>query len=101
MTPKLFLALSLTFAIAHGANAQALAGAAKWADSAAREIEAASDAGDAARLRNARTLLDRALTVFPKDALLLHYKGYELYREASLEEGLGHHDKTEPILEDA
>ncbi|HUQ98593.1 MAG TPA: tetratricopeptide repeat protein [Gemmatimonadaceae bacterium] len=79
----------------------ALTGASKWADSASREIDAASDAGDLARLRAARTLLDRALTAFPNDALLLHYKGYELHREASLQEGLNHRDEIEPLLDEA
>jgi tetratricopeptide (TPR) repeat protein len=78
-----------------------LTGAAKWADSAAREIEAATDAGDLARLRNAGVLLDRALIAFPNDPVLLHYKGYELHREGSLMEGLGKHDSLGPVLDGA
>jgi tetratricopeptide (TPR) repeat protein len=78
-----------------------LTGASKWADSASREIEAASDAGDINRLKAARTLLDRALVAFPNDALLLHYKGYELHREASLQEGLNHQDEVGPLLDEA
>jgi tetratricopeptide (TPR) repeat protein len=90
-------------AISTGAFAQApvLTGASKWADSAAREINAATDAGDLTRLRSAKTLLDRALVAFPNDALLLHYKGYELHREASLQEGLGHRADVEPLLDEA
>src|SRR4051812_38513275 len=89
--------------VAQGTAAQttSLTGASKWADSASREIEAASDAGDITRLKNARTLLDRALVAFPNDALLLHYKGYELHREASLQEGLNHRDQIEPLLDEA
>ena len=83
------------------AQAPAFTGASKWADSAAREIDAATDAGDVTRLRGARTLLERALVAFPNDALLLHYKGYELHREASLQEGLGHHAEVEPLLDQA
>ena len=104
MNRKTFSTLIVASAIAaSGLNAQtaSITGAAKWADSASREIEAASSAGDATRLRNAKTLLDRALTVFPKDALLLHYKGYELFREANLLEGIGKHDETEALLDAA
>jgi tetratricopeptide (TPR) repeat protein len=83
------------------AQTSELKGASKWADTAYREIEAGSDAGDIARLKAARTLLDRALIAFPNDALLLHYKGYELHREASLQEGLSHHDEVGPLLDEA
>jgi tetratricopeptide (TPR) repeat protein len=66
-----------------------LAGAADWADSAARLIDKATFAGDLQGLRSARSLLDKALIAYPDDALLLHYQGYELYREANLLDGLG------------
>ena len=103
---KGFLSIAFVLASAVGvrtsaAQMGALTGASKWADSASREIEAASDAGDIVRLKNARTLLDRALVAFPNDALLLHYKGYELHREASLQEGLNHRDQIEPLLDEA
>lgn len=99
----LSLLTASALAISSGAFAQtpALTGAAKWADSAAREIDAATDAGDMARLRGAKTLLDRALVAFPKDPLLLHYKAYQLHREASLQEGLGHRAEVEPLLDEA
>ncbi|MEP6730895.1 MAG: tetratricopeptide repeat protein [bacterium] len=61
-------------------RAQALTGAAKWADSARREIDAAALAGDMNRLAETRTLLDRALATFPEDPMLLHYQGYAIYR---------------------
>ena len=66
-----------------------LTGAAGWADSAARLIDRATLAGDLAGLRSARSLLDKALIAYPNDALLLHYQGYELYREADLLDGRG------------
>jgi tetratricopeptide (TPR) repeat protein len=66
-----------------------LIGAAKWADSAARLIDRATIAGNLEGLRSARTLLDQALVAYPNDGLLLHYEGYELYREAGLLDGLG------------
>jgi len=100
----LSLLIVSALAISHTALAQApsaLTGATKWADSAAREIDAATDAGDLTRLRSTKTLLDRALVAFPNDPLLLHYKGYELHREASLQEGLGHRAEVEPLLNEA
>ena len=100
-TLTLFAASTLAMASAAFPQAPLLTGAGKWADSAAREIDAATDAGDVTRLRSAKTLLDRALVAFPDDALLLHYKGYELHREASLQEGLGHRADVEPLLDEA
>jgi tetratricopeptide (TPR) repeat protein len=82
------------------AQSPALTGAAKWADSAAGEIDAASDAGDMTRLRAARTLVDRALTAFPNDPLLLYYRAYALHREAGLQEGLGHRSDLGQVLDD-
>lgn len=98
---SLLTAFALVISSAVLAQTPALTGAAKWADSAAREIDAASDAGDITRLRGAKTLLERALVAFPKDPLLLHYKAYELHREASLQEGLGHRAEVEPLLDEA
>ena len=60
----------------------------RFADSARREIEAASLSGDIARLQGARAMLERALTAFPNDPLLQHYQGYSLYREATLMQGM-------------
>ena len=61
-----------------------LTGAAKWADSAGLLIDQATFAGDLLGLRDAGALIDRALIAYPNDALLLQYRGYELYREAGL-----------------
>jgi tetratricopeptide (TPR) repeat protein len=66
-----------------------LSGPAQWADSAARQIERATIRGDLEGLRSAKLLLDRALAAYPNDPLLLHYQGYELYREAGLLDGRG------------
>jgi tetratricopeptide (TPR) repeat protein len=84
-----------------GAQAPALTGASKWADSAAREIDKASMTGDLARLEGARTLLDRALVAFPNDPLLLHYQGFALYREGGLLDGLRRSAEVAPLLEKA
>jgi tetratricopeptide (TPR) repeat protein len=85
----ILLALTLSGVSATALRAQALTGAAKWADSARREIDAASLSGDKNRLNDARTLLDRALVAFPNDGLLLHYEGYAAYRALSLATVLG------------
>ena len=73
----------------------------RWADSARREIEAAVPAGDRARLEAARTLLDRALTAFPRDPLLQHYQGYALWREAALLLGSDEREAARSLLEQA
>jgi tetratricopeptide (TPR) repeat protein len=46
-------------------------------------------------------LLDRALVAFPDDALLLHYQGYALWREAALVLGMRKPDEARPLLEAA
>jgi tetratricopeptide (TPR) repeat protein len=58
------------------------------ADSARVLIESAALQGDLPRLVAARTLLDKSLRTKPTDALLLHYRGYALYRMANLRNGV-------------
>jgi tetratricopeptide (TPR) repeat protein len=88
MTKHILSFITITIAAAAPSTSVAqsaqLSGTAKWADSAAREIDRATIAGNLDRLRQARSLLDRALAAYPNDALLLHYEGYELYRESGL-----------------
>jgi tetratricopeptide (TPR) repeat protein len=74
----------------------------RWADSARGLIEAGTQQRNIAQLENAHAILDRALTAFPNDPLLLHYLGYALYREgvfASTDPKLK--DKTESLLDSA
>jgi tetratricopeptide (TPR) repeat protein len=66
------------------AAAAQLMGAAKWADSARLMIERASINGDGALLDQAIATLDRVLTVTPGEPMLLHYRGYALYRKGGL-----------------
>ncbi|MGH7577297.1 MAG: tetratricopeptide repeat protein [Longimicrobiales bacterium] len=91
--------LSIAFAVlatcASAATAQELTSAAPWADSARREIEAANLTADTTRFAAVRVLLERALTAYPDDALLLHYQGYALYREATLRMGRWNQDVGE------
>jgi tetratricopeptide (TPR) repeat protein len=97
MKTRLLLATVLLSAVA---EAQALTGRDKWADSARIEIDAAMPAGDVARIRQAGAMLERALTVFPDDPLLLHYLGYSRYREANLMRGKQVDEKQyRPLLE--
>ncbi|MDQ2890918.1 MAG: hypothetical protein M3R65_10280 [Gemmatimonadota bacterium] len=55
-----------------------------WADSVRVEIAAGVESESVQRIKNAQAIAERALTAFPDDALLLHYSGYAMYREASL-----------------
>jgi tetratricopeptide (TPR) repeat protein len=97
---KSLLSIVLGVAVASGAGAQPKppAGAAKWADSVRVAVEAAQIAGDLDGVRAARALAERALTLFPDDALLLHYQGYALYREASSMMGRGQTGGVAPLL---
>jgi tetratricopeptide (TPR) repeat protein len=65
-----------------GAQQPALTGAARWADTVRVTIEQANLRGTAADLAAAGALAERALTAFPNDGLLLHYRAYALYRQA-------------------
>ena len=54
------------------------------ADSIQSEIVAAYVRGDDARLAAARALAERAVAIHPEDALLHHYLGFALYRQAAV-----------------
>jgi tetratricopeptide (TPR) repeat protein len=95
---SIVLATALVLPSPSSSQTPTLTGAAKWADSAARVIDRATIGGDLAGLQNARALLDRALVAFPNDPLLLHYQGYELYREASMLEGMQRGGESGPLL---
>ena len=69
------------------AQTPALTGAARWADTVRVSIERAVISGDSRALVAAGAMADRALTAFPNDPLLLHYRGYALYRELIPEAG--------------
>ena len=70
------------------------------ADSARRSIEVATLAADPAALAQVRAFIDRAVTRYPNDAWLLHYRGYALYREANVRQGRNAED-TGTLLEHA
>jgi tetratricopeptide (TPR) repeat protein len=93
---------ALFFVATTAAAAQTIAGLDKWADSARVEIETATALGDLNRIREAGALVERALTAFPDNPLLLHYLGYARYREATLMQGKKYDDKEyRPLLEAA
>lgn len=78
------LTLAAVTLAAPGVAAQSPSGRDRWADSARVLIDAGTQRSDAKMLAEAGVLLDRALEAFPSDALLLHYRGYGLYREGML-----------------
>lgn len=98
-TMHLLIGVTSVLCFAPAANAQELTGATRWADSARLEIEAANLMADTARFAAVRVLLERAMTAYPDDALLLHYKGYALYREATVRMGRWSQDVGELLRE--
>ena len=73
----------------------------RWADSARRAIEAATTSGDPRRIAAARAVVERALAAFPDDPLLVHYRGYALWREASVTLGTSEPRTARPLLQEA
>ncbi|MGI8508407.1 MAG: tetratricopeptide repeat protein [Gemmatimonadaceae bacterium] len=84
MSRRLALAMIALLGPSNVLHAQQLTGRDQWADSARVRIDAATQHNDVAALETTRVMLDRALAVFPRDPLLLHYLGYSLFREAIL-----------------
>lgn len=81
--------LALSIVVAQTGAAQSSPATTKWVDSVTKLIEAGITTGQPSGLDQAIALLDRVLTVTPNDAIMLHYKGYALYRKAN------------PMMEDA
>ncbi|MCC6242419.1 MAG: hypothetical protein IT353_06235 [Gemmatimonadaceae bacterium] len=83
-------------------SAPALNGAARWADSARVLLDRAVVTDSVSLFTSSAALLDKALTAFPNDPLLLHYRAYGLYREAMRADGGdGMSDATEASLKRA
>jgi tetratricopeptide (TPR) repeat protein len=83
------------------ATAQGLTGAARWADTVRRTLDAAATGGDVNAIRTARALADRALLAFPDDGLLLHYQGAAIWREAQVRMGAGQEAESKALFERA
>ena len=94
------VAFALTIALSH-VGAQPLNGVAKWADSARVLIEFANARADQSALEQALAVLDRVLTVTPDEPMLLHYKGYALYRQGGMLMGASRMKEAKEILEAA
>jgi tetratricopeptide (TPR) repeat protein len=93
--------LVLTVAIAlAGCRADAQTAPSKWADTLSAEIQKAFLDGDIAKVTAARAFADRVATAFPDDALVLHYQGFALWREATAMMGRSGGDPY-PLLERA
>ena len=86
-TRRVLVAAVSLGAVAASVSAQAPSTAQQWADSAQKAIVTANLAGDADAILAARALIDRVLTRFPDDPWLLHYRGFALYREATVRQG--------------
>src|SRR4029078_9909276 len=78
-----------------------LTGTAKWADSASREIEAATATSDLNRLTTAAATMDRVLMLTPNDPLLLYYRSLAPYRKASLYTGMKKNAEAKRALDEA
>ena len=79
----------------------ALTGATRWADTVQRTLAAAVMAGDVNAIRAAKGLAERALLAFPDDAMLLHYQGTAIWREAQLRLGMEQEDEAKVLFERA
>lgn len=73
----------------------------RWADSAARAVEAATARNDAGALAGVRAVLGRALALTPNDPLLQHYQGYAAYREAVARLAAGDKAGARRLLDEA
>ena len=69
-----------------------------FADSVRKLIDAGVDAGDAATVERAITLVERALTAFPTSAILQHYHAFGLYRLAAMQLGTKGRDEARESL---
>jgi hypothetical protein len=83
------------------AQTTTLTPAAKFVDSARVGIDSAVAANDSPGLDRVVVVLDRALTAFPKDAYLLHYRGYANYRRVVNLFRAGQMQKAAPFLSSA
>jgi tetratricopeptide (TPR) repeat protein len=107
MTHRTILRRTLTAAcclttLASAARAQPAAGIARWVDSARTLIDGAMAANRPDAFDGVVALLDRVLTVTPGDPILLHYKGFALYRKSNLMQGAGAKEpEIEAVLREA
>jgi tetratricopeptide (TPR) repeat protein len=78
------------------------AGTSRWADSVSKLVAQAMAGNSTALMDEAIALTDRVLAVTPKDGVMLHYKGYALYRKGNLMLGArAKESDLKPVLEEA
>ncbi len=82
-----------------GSTAAAQNAPAKWPDTLRTEIDRAFIGGEMPKIQAARALAERVATAYPDDALIQHYLGFALYREATLV--MGQNGNATPLLERA
>lgn len=100
LTSYAAVVVALTISLSR-AGAQPLTGVAKWADSARVLIESVNLGGDPQTLEQAVAILDRVLTVTPDEPMLLHYKGYALFRQGGILMGGNRMKEAMDVLEAA
>lgn len=83
MTHRIILSLLVALATLPSYAASQSPAIIKWADSANKLIDAGIASGQPAGLDQAIALIERVLTITPNDGLMLHLKGYALYRKAN------------------
>lgn len=98
---SILLVSALTAATLGAQTATTPVGTVKWADSVSRLI-ALDEVRLAGDLDQAIALAERVLSVTPNDGVMLHYKGFALYRKSSRLMGAGgKEDEIKALLEEA
>lgn len=96
-----FLTVIAVATIATTSPAQSAPGVSRWVDSIGVLLDSAMRSGDATHAAQAAALAERVLTVIPNDPVILHYRGYALYRQATLLIERGPEAEIRRILEEA
>jgi tetratricopeptide (TPR) repeat protein len=94
-------AVAIVAVVSSAAFAQPAASAAAIADSVRRWVETGVETADLAAVNAAGAFAERALTMYPKDALLQHYRAYALYRASTLAIGRDGGAAARPYLDKA
>jgi hypothetical protein len=96
--PVLLSTLAVVTGLVIPASLRAQLPVGRLVDSARAEIDSAVARADSTRLDAAKVLLDRALVVYPGDPMLLHYRGYAEYRQATRYLMVGNMKQTAPLV---
>jgi tetratricopeptide (TPR) repeat protein len=96
-----FVVLAASLATTASAQSTDLPSAKRLADSVRVIIEAAVDIADASAVDNAAAFAERALALYPNEALLQHYRAYALYREGTIVFGQNGSGRARPYFDKA